>query len=60
MKNLKKGTNPLNLKLLTDQCATFGCSVVKGAGLKPPTAGIPKRPRKIYNSIMDEIYENYY
>jgi len=38
-------------QLFTDQCATFACNVIKATGNEPPYAGLPKRPRKIYESI---------
>jgi RHS repeat-associated protein len=41
-------------RLLTNQCATFACSVVKAAGVKPPKAGLIKQPRKIAESITRE------
>jgi len=41
-------------QLLTDQCTTFGCAVIEGAGLKPPSAGLPKRPTVLYESILKD------
>jgi hypothetical protein len=41
-------------RLFTTQCATFACTVVKAAGLKPPAAGLIKQPRKIVESITRE------
>ena len=40
--------------LFTSQCATFACSVVKAAGVKPPRGGLIKQPRKIAESIENE------